>query len=157
MTQAPNFFKQKNCQFCDFQFNLCRDLRFSKKTLCPLTISILEKFWHFCILKNITTWGIEFASWWCFWIFDFCIFYAKMKLSMGIGRAWFRSQNNSKTTLVGTWLNWFQTQLKIDSPCLISSIRPSVRPSIRMFILWSVGPSVRPVLFSKDINRGFWG
>ena len=158
MTQAPNFFKQKNCQFWDFQFNICWDLRFSKKTLCPLIILILEKFWHFCILKKIATWGIEFARWRFFWIFDFCIFYAKIKLSMSIGRAWFWSKNNTKTTLVGIWLNRFQTQLTIESICLIScpSVPLSVRPSILSFILWSVGLSRIIFKWQKTLFSIFW-
>ena len=159
MTQAPNFFKQKNCQFWDFQFNICWDLRFSKKTLCPLIILILEKFWHFCILKKIATWGIEFARWRFFWIFDFCIFYAKIKLSMSIGRAWFWSKNNTKTTLVGIWLNRFQTQLTIESLCLIScpSVRSSVCPPVYHFVHPLVRQSV-PYYFqmTKTLFPIFW-
>ena len=72
-------------------------LQFSKKTLPPLRISNLKKYEHFCILKNMAPWAIEFVRVPCFSIFYFCIFHANLKFSMSGGQRNFLTENLAET------------------------------------------------------------
>ena len=55
-----------------------------KKEACKIRFSVREILNQehgdiFCIFKNIGLFFIKFLNFLCSWIFDFCIFYAKLK------------------------------------------------------------------------------
>ena len=67
-----------------FVFFLWRFFEFSKKTISPLRILFKPRVHEFCIFENMAAWVFDLGRPPCFWFFQFRVFHAKLKFSVGM-------------------------------------------------------------------------